>query len=665
MKRLSKLLQTFGLAIGIGLTGTGCKNNSTTVAQVSIPGTNDMVVAGDALYIVSTDLSELKVLNLQQTANPRDFLRAPNPIDPLSIPVIDHPVGLAVDTRFDAGQEVGGPYVYAHANGSSIVSVVVASREASREVHRLQLPAPVTALAARGPSASRPESTLYFATSSGADSAVWEVRLPPPPNLAMDTVVALPAAPFATFPQQTVQSMLVMPDEDALVVARRPLGAMTGNETQEINPNNAGAVRRTLQFPWPVLRLATHGETDGRAAGNRVFGVLDSGACPAERWRECHGVVAVEADGTLARDVSVGTEPRPAMIPVSVAQLPLDDTTSQSGLDEQITGLTVAARAPLRLSSDTNVQPVTFRLLGIASTSAGRIFFFDGEGLRHVDYHPEPPLADTFQGLATDGTTVRADLVGGPDPATLVLGDGAVQTERVTVTFQGVIPGLDLIEQTSPAPDNVRFAVPSNLLLANSALLSPRAGVGDVLTFAAVGGVPAACTTERAVVAVELPGTLVVDAPLPPECAGVRLLYSVHAGAALPYVVRGSVGGYYGRAAPGQAFQYAGPFYHHPTGFTPGAIALGFSMRPADPQIQRGEGYGFSVNARFQPINTSIGLTDASYTVASSTIYTSGWDRSAARVFTAFPSADSVVSFQPSAIVPGTASGTDRVQTYR
>src|SRR6516225_8517536 len=132
-----------------------------------IQGANGLALVGHLLFISSTETNEIKVLDVGGVT--RDFVRAPNPLEPLSIPVVDRPIDLARDINYDAhGAEVVGPYLYVRGQSSAAVSII-GSDSATQlvELQRVLTSGVVTAIAARGPvpAGTSGNSTLYFATA--------------------------------------------------------------------------------------------------------------------------------------------------------------------------------------------------------------------------------------------------------------------------------------------------------------------------------------------------------------------------------------------------------------------------------------------------------------------------------------------------------------------
>src|SRR5262245_42307333 len=116
-----------------------------------VSGTYDLARVGNLVFVTSADRAELRVVDARLTGGPedrppRDWVRAPNPLEVLEIPVVERPVGLvrdlgysaaAVDDLTPAGGELTGPYVYAFARGKPEISVVGADPSLLRELKRI------------------------------------------------------------------------------------------------------------------------------------------------------------------------------------------------------------------------------------------------------------------------------------------------------------------------------------------------------------------------------------------------------------------------------------------------------------------------------------------------------------------------------------------------
>jgi len=271
-----------------------------------LSGTNSSVVSGSLFFVTSTRSNELRVLDLEPRAGlQRDFVRAPNPLVPLSIPTVGAPVELATPTRYGPlGQPLQGDWVFARGAGSPSVSIIGAVNcpQQLKEFGRLS-PRPdsvVTALASRL-TADDLQAQLYFATFDGTDSTLWELLLPNLPRDRGVTTVdskrcglypsALPAyvlQPLEVIRDEVVTAMVALPtvqhpgqppdpEERGLVIASRLVQAPVPfvrpdmpemGRIRVVNPQPTGLTGSfeavfnsdtTVAESFPVKRLITHG----------------------------------------------------------------------------------------------------------------------------------------------------------------------------------------------------------------------------------------------------------------------------------------------------------------------------------------------------------------------------------------------------------------------
>ena len=282
------------LALGAGL--LSCSESLTTRTSAGLAGTYDVALAGRYLFVTSSDRNELRVLDLE--ASPRDFVKAPNPLEALSIPVLERPSNLTRDVVYAVEtlqkndgtvygrrivQDAGAPLVYARSFGSREISVITADDPALfKERQRLVGQGLITAFAARGPvhtrtqrqmldadgnfsgfafqdgseaiNPTRASSVLYYAEQSGLNARLYRR------DMAKDAPELLDLA----LPGSTVTALLVLPPsadqpgQDSLVIATRStLGS--GGETFRVEVNNTQVTRGvTYAFGAPVRALATH-----------------------------------------------------------------------------------------------------------------------------------------------------------------------------------------------------------------------------------------------------------------------------------------------------------------------------------------------------------------------------------------------------------------------
>ncbi|MBL8957522.1 MAG: hypothetical protein JNK82_42505, partial [Myxococcaceae bacterium] len=203
---------------------------ATTSPSAQVLGLRDMARVGEFLFITSAERDELRVLDLVtgDTSAPRRFVRAPNPIQALSIPVIRRPTVVTSDVYYDGKREVGGPYVYATDSAVAQIAIVWGEdRDGVRgytELTRLNTIAPVTAIAARGAAPTGEgvpvHAAMYFATSGEAAASIFRIALPQPEQLTTGQRVESLVRLVAVRSGEAVVSMVAMPN-GALAIATK------------------------------------------------------------------------------------------------------------------------------------------------------------------------------------------------------------------------------------------------------------------------------------------------------------------------------------------------------------------------------------------------------------------------------------------------------------
>lgn len=596
-------MKRFILALALGAGLVACSNSATVTTAAGLSGVYDLTLVDRFIFVTSSDLNELRVLDLD--AVPRDYVRAPNPLEPLGIPVLAHPQALTRDTGFSAdGLEADGPYVYARSAGSREISVVGSARTQLRELRRLVAPALITAFASRGPATEGAPSQLFYATQSSAGAQLWEQDLPGPDALPTATlpsprlVTTLPAG-------ETVQAMVVLPQANQLAIATRSGATRTGRTLRlDVTAPNQFT---TLNFGAPVRNLATHpivkevSATPETAkvllqAGARIFGILDESACGG--LAGCSGILSVDsATGEVSKDVTGNR-----MLPI----------TTGLGLP---TGLTLAPLADLlALDPDTNTRSIIrFPLLGIVPASNGQITIFDAVDLRQFDFDSAPAGADLVE--LRDKSDVAKTIDANNPPQLLAVGtvDGATHSDNYRVIYQWGLPGLTSLSHTAGDTSN-QFAVPRD------AADKTGAQVGDIVVLENDSGPCATAdgTTIDLTVTQVVPGpsttTLVTNQPVSAACADYPR-FSVLSGGAKPFVVFSDTLGFIGRLGPNQPLTVGGDYFFHPDGFSPAVsplqVSLELPIRPSG--VTRGDRYFAAVNAHFVPYIIQLDTTTVSY----------------------------------------------------
>lgn len=587
---------------------------------------------GRYLFVTSTATNELRVLeNVRTGLTGREFLRAPNPLEALSIPVLDRPSLLAVDEGKNAdGSRVTGSYVYATRPGASEVSVV--SVEGRRQLggRPMSLPAPVTALnafmevdATVSPIATpRPATTqLFVATWDGEVASVYAARLPTNSpeidQLAFERLLLLEQTPITALlvvpplSTRTLDGAPFCAARACLALALRKSAGLAG-ETLFFEPQTGRSVR--LSFSGPVRELVNS------EALPRIYGVLDEQACGSPA---CGGVVAV--------DLVTGTSASGFPAALDALGLPMAPMRS----DGLITGLTVAAGAPIRQTVETagedggaigglSYLEQTYQELGAYSSTSGVITFFSGLGGSIIDFDGRRSVVSSaavrLPGTLADGglafvgddggvigssTAATVDVSGDLSETwrtvkvtsaegaewTLDLSDGYLDTQSIVVVYQGQIPGL--VSLPTSAAEGTRLATGG---------FEARAAVGDLVLFATGNDTDGYRDCGRTRIAA-LGANFLEVAEVPAGCAN-RVRFSVRADGLKPLVVAADLEGYMGRWAPGETLTYNRPYVLLPADVTAARTPLTITIPPNAPRLE-GAFTSFQVSGRMAPFRVS------------------------------------------------------------
>ncbi len=465
MKRL--VLVMLGCVVGGGLLVSACSSGSTG-SPANLIGTQDMVFVDELqagnmvadepstvgppdrgvpsrfLFITSPDTNELRVL---ETYHPpllgRIFVQAPNPLETLSIPVLDRPSLLTADEGLDpALRRVTGAYVYAGRTGGGQLSVVNAAASGFNQVTRspLPLPGPLTAFAGwmGHDVVTVPDVThLYFATWNGTTSALYDYPFPTT-RVPADIIAAKPKL-IADFGGEVVSVIKVAPPFAGRTLDGQPFCSGTSECLVVATRTNQGKVGRTIMLEPSTLRVATLGfptavrevvvkpdvtvGEDGTSAlkGWVGWAILSEEECTAT---VCGGVIAVDLGAALSSTgfAVVKDFTGQTMLPITLgAPLPRGLTIAHGAIGTGVEqfpairelGLHDAADAGLygTLADDagTRVQPTLqqYAQIGFFSNANGEIVPFDATTRVSVDYDGRRPalVAATLRvpGVIDDG----------------------------------------------------------------------------------------------------------------------------------------------------------------------------------------------------------------------------------------------------------------------
>lgn len=709
MKRSALLPRgTLGLLLACaGLSGA-CSSSTTTTGVAGLSGTYDVVLSNDLVFVTSSDDDALKVLDL--SADPKDFVPAPNPLQALSIPVVERPNALTRDMGFVDGADTAGPYVYARSSGSSKISVVAADRNRLKQVgDPLDAGALVTAFAARAPAGEGAPSVLYYAVQtppSGVtgfacpNGAVLRQELPGPDVLA----TAVPPAPVPVFclnPREAVSALLVMPQAGQLVVATRSTNnlppALLGRTllltesatgglasvSVDLGPGFEGSPVRMLATHPQVVRIPDNKDTPNvdetvrLPAGQFVYGVRDESACGAAA--QCSGILAVDSTtGARANDLTGAP-----MLPITVPGLP--------------TGMAIIPYGVVKLTfTDNTSTNATVPLLGIIPSSTGSISIIQASDPREFDLNPNAAsvsveLRDVTEAAVDRGITDVSSVVSvaqtveytnPADPARKAvrrtLFEGSVVGNTYRIVYQGIFPTMASLERDLSQPT----------LFEVDQYTDPQQKVApdDIIV---LEGDNEVCATDLVVSAVTPTGTgnrvrLETTTPIPDICADLPR-FTVRAAGKQPFILINASGDLLSRRiAPdpdtGEELGYAIPtsYFYHPDGFgtatvqvddvanvppepwtvpafppTPPDLVIRVAVPSAANRLTRSDRFLVTVSSGVQPFSFGV---DTATTLVGLSFYTLPGPVAARPggnlAYIAYPSADGILQVNLTELVP-------------
>jgi|GEM_PF-1375294 len=508
-------------------------------------GVGNLVAVDDLVLTLSTDKNELRALSLSSSPRVRGphFVPAVNPLEPLSIPVLDYPNILAGDLRWedwvlDSGERIpqgrveGGPFVYAASHGRRDISIVGGSRAWLKEVKRFPTAAPVTAMAAyRGGDHSK----LFFATyeSGGGRLHLLElkdeqtVHKASPGDLSARPIEIQDASGADIFQNRVITALSVLPG-GGLAIALRGAGGGAGAALYVLDDTQA--LQKEVPLGQAFRMLATHAaarhaeHSDGLLpAGKWLYALLDEGSCEEEPCES--GIVAVDVEkGALVLDITGSPIASVGGRPISMGFAPVTFRDREAGIE-------------------------TETLAGMYVTGSGLIGMFDAAIPGPLQTTRTRAESAKFFSPNEAGELVEATYIAGPllnadgTPAVHVA-NGASFNETVLVGARVFVPGVVL--ETSAlrtTATDVRLEP-----VANPSRIQP----GDMLE---VWRGEERCEEVEIAWVDEENRALVLAAT--PTCTG-ELHFKLRAGLSDPYVVVGTRTGYMGRVGPNQMFSYVG-----------------------------------------------------------------------------------------------------------
>lgn len=635
------------LVLGLSLAFLGCQQQGVSTASAFV-GANDLVLVDRLvdgalaeegnesinryLFVTSTNTNELRVLNLDSPSAVgvrRLALTGPNPLEPLSIPVLDRPTGLSLDTRYEGGARRKGSLLYVTRQGGAEFSIVGVEQTELREVRRVSTPAPITALTNLMVDAQT--SRVWVATFDGDDASVLELVLPASARglrartsaslvgalttrlrVSGATISAMLAVPGLEGRTVNGRPFCATPGRPCLVIATRRLAGADGT-TSLIDPETLEAV--PLLFPGPIRALAISDRAvegvEGTSPGAIIFGVLDEEACGSSR---CGGVAAIDTRRS-----------RPGASSFATLQVGALEPRPVRWSDGLVRGVSIVGGGRVK-NVTLEGGLATPGLLGVLTMSNGEIVFFDGLTLSLIDQDPTASVIG--KGATSTATWLEGPKIvsGGANDAELAatLVDGRLRSQTITVTWRG--------ELTS----GIGVALSGDV---GRSFIAPLLGQlilpGDTLVFVGGKSCPEAVVTS-------VNGDSVQFAPAT-ACGATSVV--VRAGSIAPYVVRGSVDGLLGRVGSGQTF-------------SAGGLVIPFGTAADTQPLATGLSWTFELEAALAPMVSRIdtGLFTVANQCPTTPLQLPGavvYEPVRHRVFLAYPSANLVAEFDPARVNRG------------
>jgi hypothetical protein len=480
------------------------------------------------MVVANLERDELRALALSRDESL--FVRAPNPLFPLAVPTARWPRAVASFTTPDGSRGAG--LLFALSTAASQVSVVATDSLAF--LGSFTVPDTALALAVVPHGGAEPIS-LVVASAQADAGALYVISVSEQATRDPSLLAAARPTFKANLGRSRPQALAISPSDPALaVVGDRQTGAdgLGRQGGLALVSLATGSVQR-FDVGGPVSALAI----DGR--GETVFGVIDSEACETDR--PCGGVFAF----SLA-----GRELRP------------DKSASPMPIPGVARGIAAGGAASVTLSSD--VEAIDVAPLVVVSSTNGSLYLLDGGLAGIIDSDPERARTEDTYHLEPDGT--RSENANGPTGVQVA--EGAARTERVTVTFEGVLPSLK----------GRKGAVKGLAIEADLDFGALGVRRGDLLV---LEDAPSACKSKEATVGVVDRGLLGLSG-FDPGCLPSTVRFTIRA--AGHYVVAGAQTGLMGRALANTSFEFKGRYFHRAKDFDPAVPALRFKLGPGDPR---------------------------------------------------------------------------------
>ncbi len=470
-----------------------CADNAPSLSA-DLEGPSSLSIAGQFLLVANSSQDELQVLDTAQ--GPPRFVRAPNPLFPLSIPTAPAPVAVA---SYTSTEGVTAPLAFA----LSVVNSQVTALSTKRLVTLGSFPVPTSAVSiAMLPYTEGSDvqlvlgvveeesgnGAIYLASFAQSLAQSQSART----ELLQTSLDSKYQAPFFQ-----PQAMAISPRfPQRLAIANR-LGGEKGTQGLlmcDLAPSPA--VCEAVDVGGPLKSLAFN------SAGTRLFGLLEPDTCTAEA--SCNGIVAVDIqDGVYTKvdkELKVPGVPRGIAVAAGEAQITLPDG-----------------------------QVITVVDPALVSSSDGHLYPLDGANFQLLNGVDQGKVVIR----RPDGSSSSA---ASSDFFNLSIGDIQGSQEKITVTWEGVLGSW------------TQGAIESGKIVENGANFDQK-GIeqGDLVVFESYEGCPSVEANIEAVSANEL-----VLSHFESECLPPVFSYAVRV--ADKYLVQSNVRQNLGRVSRGETF---------------------------------------------------------------------------------------------------------------
>jgi hypothetical protein len=596
----------------------------TTILSVNDP--QALAFTNNELFISSTNTDELRVLELTVDLDTREPTDAPNPIYPLSIPVVTRPVVLETDT--DGVNP--GKYIFVLSAVEQRLGIVDAINKV--EVQEVSLPGVPLSMSARTLPGPNGGARVFIGLSNGTQGSIVVVTVPPLSQFPVPGLGIDPSIPPITLANTAPAGLTISPDGSTMAIGDRLADETNADPTQRrgglieipLTENSSGlpvaGTPKRIFVGGPVGKVAYNpasADLSGALipAGTILYALIEGSGCA--NGHRCGGIQMV-----VNGQVPEGAPGQP-VLPVFIDGVPTDFAVAGATFNAdgsfQLPLLNLPPSAGF--GGPTNVP----LLLGVPSTN-GLIYFVDGLQGRIFDTDENGPSFSPVEHFNPDGTILFVQDGGLPDggltdgggilivppdggdntgPLDITLSEGSIDGQEVLILYQGPLPGLigrpgtlTLNGATGTLTDLASDFSSLGVLVQDQVRFEGCDLDGGTARVLDIGPDPANNLTV---------GQLSLDTSTLACPPAGNVTYSVSAGVNEPYTVAGSTDGLFGRVDHDESFASKPAYFYRPPGYDPTKPGLAFRMGSGDPRP--GAGWFFDTGSGINPMTSPGGTT--------------------------------------------------------